>query len=221
LVRAYVVGQVSGVSKSKALGTVVVERLADLFAVVIVLAALLPAFSLPSAIKVADGFAAAVGLATLVIVYLLAQRGERLEEPGWVAASRPPHVLFRLLVQLLEGFSAVKDSRRALVILLVSFAIWISQTGTYAVPFAALHIPLGWKEGALTTQVLALTAIVPAGPGFAGSFEIATQNLLAVFSVDPTRATCYLEYTRIPALIAVALYAAGALLVLKLSSPRP
>src|SRR6266513_2290068 len=35
LVRAYVVGQVSPVSKSKALGTLVVERLSDLFAVVI------------------------------------------------------------------------------------------------------------------------------------------------------------------------------------------
>src|SRR5438034_590435 len=42
LVRAYVVGQVSPVSKSKALGTLVVERLSDLFAVVIFLAALLP-----------------------------------------------------------------------------------------------------------------------------------------------------------------------------------
>ncbi len=220
LVRAYVVGQASPVSKSKALGTLVVERLSDLFAVVIFLAALLPAFDLPAWIKVADGFAAGVALAALVVVYLLAQRSEDFPEPGWVAARRPLHALFRFFVQILEGFSAVKDPHRALLILLVSFALWVSQTGTYSIPFVALHMPLGWKEGALTTQVLALTAIIPTGPGFAGSFEIATQNLLAIFGVDITKATSYLEYTRIAALLAVALYALGAFVVLKLTIPR-
>ncbi|HEX6512608.1 MAG TPA: lysylphosphatidylglycerol synthase domain-containing protein, partial [Chloroflexota bacterium] len=166
-----------------------------------------------------DGFAAAIGFAALVIVYLLAQRGEDLREPAWVASRRLLHLGFGFLVRILEGFSAVRDPGRALLILLISFALWIVQTGTYAIPFLALHVPLGWKEGALTTQVLALTAIIPAGPGFAGSFEIATQNLLSLFGVDRTLATSYLEYTRIAALLAVFLYAAGSVVILKLTQP--
>jgi uncharacterized membrane protein YbhN (UPF0104 family) len=111
----------------------------------------------------------------------------------------------------MQGFSAVKDGRRALLILLVSFALWISQTGTYAISFAALHLPLGWKEGALTTGVLALTAIIPTGPGFAGSFELATQQLLGLFGIAATQATGYQEYTRLVNLVAAVAYALLAL----------
>ena len=206
LVRVYVIGQFSGVSKSKALGTLVVERLSDMFAVVILLTVLLPRFSLPSWIKVADGFAAAVAVVALVVVYLLAQRGEDMAPPAWVARRRLLRAAFGLLMLVLAGFSAVRDWRRGLSILAVSFAVWIAQTGTYALLFGALNIPLGWKEGALATMVLALTAIVPAGPGFAGTFEIASQNLLGLFGVPAQLATNWLEYSRIPTFIACALF---------------
>jgi hypothetical protein len=219
LVRVYVLGQVSPVSKSKALGTLVIERLADMFAVVIMLTVLLPLFSLPSWIKVFDAFAAGLAAAALVIVFVLARRGENLPEPAWVAQRRPLHVLFGLLIQVLDGFSAVKDPRRGFLILLVSFAVWVTQTGTYAISFSAVRIPLGWKEGALTTLILALTAIIPTGPGFAGSFEIATQNLLGLFGVSAALATAYLEYTRIPTLISSIVYMALAGLALKVWAP--
>lgn len=196
----------------------VIERLADLFTVVIFLALLLPLFSLPSWVKVADGFAAGVGVVSLIVVYLLAQRSEHLKEPYWIARRRPLRIGFRLLVQVLDGFSVVRDPRRGLLILLTSFTLWLAQTGPYALSFAALHLSLGWKEGALTTTVLALTAIIPTGPGFAGSFEIVTQQILAIFAVDPTLATTYQEYTRIINLIAVVLYVGISLLALKVAA---
>ncbi len=216
LVRVYVLGRVSKVSAGKALGTLVVERLSDLFAVVMMLTLLLPLFSLPPWVKLIDGFAAGIALVALVIVYVSARRSESIAEPLWVARRRPLQIGFGVLLQIMKGFSAVKDPRRALLILLLSFALWISQTGTYAISFIAVHIPLGWKEGALTTGILALTAIIPTGPGFAGSFELATQQLLALFSVDRTLATGYQEYTRIVNLIAGAIYLAICLVVLKL-----
>jgi uncharacterized membrane protein YbhN (UPF0104 family) len=206
---------VSTASAVKALGTLVVERLSDLFAVVMLLTVLLPLFTLPSWIKIADAFAAALAVAGLVVVYLVARRSEDLPEPAWVAARRPLHLAFGVLRQIMRGFSAVKDPRRAALILLVSFALWITQTGGYAVSFSAVHIPLGWKEGGLTTGVLALTAIIPTGPGFAGSFELATQQLLALFGVDRTLATGYQEYTRLVNLLAGVVYCVVCLAALK------
>jgi glycosyltransferase 2 family protein len=217
LVRVYVLGRVSAASSSRALGTLVIERLADLFAVVIVLALLLPLFSLPAWVKAADGFAAGLGAIGLVVVYLLAQRSEQLEEPAWVAGRRLPHLAFGVLLKVLQGFSAVRDPRRGLLVLATSFAVWLLQTVPYGIAFAALHLPLGWKEAALTTVVLALTAIIPTGPGFAGSFEIATQQLLAIFAVDRAAAIGYQEYTRIINLLGVVLFMAVALLALRLS----
>ena len=219
LIRVYVLGQFSSASASKGLGTLVVERLSDMFAVVIFLAVLLPLFSLPSWIKLADGFAAAVAVVALVIVYLLARRGEDLREPGWISARHALHVGFGLLRQILDGFSAVKDPRRAVLILLVSFAVWAVQVLTYSMSFQAVHIPLGTKEGALMTFVLALTAIIPTGPGYAGSFELAAASVLGMFSVDRAVAIGYLEFTRIPTLLGLVIFAAASLLALKFSRP--
>lgn len=219
LVRIYILGRVSTASAVKALGTLVIERLSDLFAVVMLLTLLLPLFTLPSWIKIADGFAATLAVVGLVVVYLIARRSDDLVEPAWVARRRLPHLAFGALQQVMKGFSAVKDPRRAALILLASFALWITQTGTYAISFMALHIPLGWKEGGLTTGVLALTAIIPTGPGFAGSFELATQQLLALFSVDRTLATGYQEYTRLINLLASLGYCAVSLAALKFVRP--
>ncbi|MBV9121164.1 MAG: flippase-like domain-containing protein [Chloroflexi bacterium] len=213
LVRVYVVGQMSDVSKSKALGTLVIERLSDMFAIVIMLTLLVPFFTLPSWVKVADGFAAVLAIVALIVVYALAQRSQTLTAPDWIARSRALALPFRLFVQLLSGFSAVKDWRRGLVILGLAFGLWIVQTGTYALTLAAVHLPLGWAAGALVTCVLALAAIIPAGPGFAGSFEIAAQNVLALFGVGASQATGYLEYSRIPTTSAVLLSAVCGLLL--------
>jgi uncharacterized protein (TIRG00374 family) len=217
LVRVYVLGRVSSASTAKALGTLVIERLSDLFAVVMMLTLLLPLFSLPSWIKAMDGFAAASAVAALIIVDVIARRTETIVAPRWVTQRRLLQAVFGMLIRIMAGFSAVKDRRRALLIVLVSFALWITQTGTYAISFSAVHIPLEWKEGALTTGVLALTAIIPTGPGFAGSFELVTQQLLGLFNVDATQAVVYQEYTRAVNLIAGLIYAAVCVIGLKLA----
>ena len=221
LVRVYVLGQTSAVSKSKGLGTLVVERLSDLFTVVILLAAMAPLLPLPGWIKLGDAFAAALALLALVVVYLLARHSATLRQPGWVAGRRWTRAAFRLLVQVLAGFSAVRSPRRALAILAVSAALWVFQVASYALAFPAVHLSLGWKAGALLTGVLALSTIIPAGPGFAGSFEIAGAGVLALFGVDRAVAIGYLEYTRIATLLAVLLFGAAGLIALKLAGPAP
>lgn len=219
LIRVYVLGQHTGVSKSKGLGTLVIERLSDMFAVVILLAALLPMFSLPGWIKTGDGFAAALAVVTLGFVYMLARKGVGIAEPAWVARRRIPSAVFRVLVQLIHGFSAVKSAPRALLILVVSFAIWVSQIAVYFAAAAAIDLPTGWREAALITCVLALTTIIPAGPGFAGSFELAAVSTLALFSIDRAAAISYVELTRIAGLIGLLLWGGAAFVALRLSRP--
>jgi uncharacterized protein (TIRG00374 family) len=217
LVRVYVLGQNAGVSKSKGLGTLVVERLSDMFAVVIIIALLLPTFALPGWIKTSDLFAAAVALVTLGVVYALARKGAAIDEPGWVAKRRPLQLLFRLLVQLINGFSAVKSVRRGLLILLLSFGVWLAQIANYLTAATAMDLAFGWREAALVTCVLALSAIIPAGPGFAGSFELAAVGTLALFSIDRLTAISYLELTRVISLVGLLVWGGAGLLALRMS----
>ncbi|MGH2519881.1 MAG: lysylphosphatidylglycerol synthase domain-containing protein, partial [Chloroflexota bacterium] len=136
----------------------------------------------------------------------------RLLEPGG-----------RLFLRLLDGFGAVKDARRGAAIVALAFLVWLLTVTSYVASFRALSIPLGWREGALLTGVLALVAIVPAGPGYAGSFELAAVALLGLFKVDSSVAVAYIEYTRIISLISLAIMTLlGALATrLRRQMPRP
>jgi len=219
LVRVYILGQANGVSKSKGLGTLVVERLADLFTVVLLVAALLPLFPVPSWIRLSDAFGAAVAVAALAIIYPLSRSSSRLRPPAWIEQRRLTQAAFGLLVQMLNGFSAVKDIRRALLILVSSAAVWFVQIISYAVLFPGVGIPLGLREGALLTGVLALAAIIPA-PGFVGTFEFAAISVLGLFAVDRALALAYLELTRVSTLFGSGLIVLAGLAALRFSRRR-
>jgi len=220
LVRVYVLGQCSGVSKSKALGTLVVERLSDLFTVVLMLTVMLPAFDVPASFKAADLTGAALAIAALIVVYLLARAGPDLHEPAWVRRRGFTHAAFGMMIQLLRGFSAVRSPARAAAIMISSFAVWGLTAVAYTLWFWAVSLPLGWTHGTLLTAIFALTAIVPSGPSFAGSFDLVGRTTLGLFGVDPSVAAGYVNYTRVVSLIAIAIFTVIALVPLKLSWRR-
>ncbi|SRR5581483_11601908 len=218
LVRVYVLSQATGVSKSKGIGTLVVERLSDLFAVLLILALLLPFFSLPSWIRISLGVGAGVAVAAFAAVYLLGRHSLNLSVPAWASGNRVLAGGIRLLAQLLQGFSVVNDLPRACSILLLSFCIWIVQASYYFWALEGMNLPLGWPVGALFTTVLALVTIVPAGPGFAGSFDLAAQSVLGLFNVGRTEALAYLNLTRLTTLVGIVLTALGGVALLYLGS---
>lgn len=220
LIRIYVLDRNSPAGGGKALGTLVVERLSDMLAVVTLLAVLLPMFELPAWIKTGDAFAAVVAVVALAFVYVLARRGSTVNEPAWLKGRPLLPALFRILVQLIHGFSAVKSPKRGLSILLVAYAIWVSQIAFYLVCAAAIDVPLSWREASLLTCVLALSTIIPAGPGYAGSFELAAVSALALFSIDRSSAISYLELTRVAGLLGLLIWGAAGLASLRLSASR-
>ncbi len=220
LVRVYVVGQAGSVSKIRAIGTLVVERLSDLIAVVLFISAMLPLFPLPQWVVSADILAAVIGLVALVVVYILARQSERLVLPAWVSRRSALERIGQWVLQLLGGLAAVKDGKRVAGILLLSFVVWLLTIASYAASFQALGLPLGWREGALLTCVLALVAIVPAGPGFVGSFELAAVAVLGLFAIDRSVTIGYVEYTRIAALISYMLMTAFSFAALRLRDRR-
>lgn len=60
-----------------------------------------------------------------------------------------------------------------------------------------------------------MAAIVPSGPSFAGSFDLAARTTLGQFGIDPSRATGYLNFTRISGLVSIVAFTIVALIALK------
>jgi uncharacterized protein (TIRG00374 family) len=183
LVRAHYIGDREGVSRSTALGTIVVERVIDFTVLVAIAAGALVILGvrgdLVSAIEV--GVAVAVVLVVGLIVALV---GHRL--PGFDraarAAERYPRI--RALAETFRAGLAVAGRARTMVpAIALSLVAWTLTTVAFAAGAQAVGIQLAWSQAALLAAGVNLVTAIPSGPGFVGTWELAAVRILALFGV--------------------------------------
>jgi uncharacterized protein (TIRG00374 family) len=171
LVRSHYLGDREGLSRASALGTVVVERVVDLVAVVAIASVALLVLSvrgvLVSAVFIGAGFAGLL-LAALAIGIV----AHRLPGADRLAAfvERWPRV--RELARSLQGGLSVVSRPRTLVeALLATAAAWSCSVLAIAALGQALGVELSIGQAALMTSGIALAAAIPAAPSNIGTFE--------------------------------------------------
>ena len=172
LYRSHALGEGEGLSRTTVLGTVVVERVVDTIMVV----ALASVAVLVLSVRGAMDSAVLLGLAfvaLLVIVLGLGIAAHRLPGAGRVAAivARRPRLL-ELARRLREGLAVAQRPRVIMWALAFSALAWGASITTFLAAGQAVNVQLTVAQGALLTSGVALVTIVPAGPGFVGTFEL-------------------------------------------------
>lgn len=204
VVRAMVLGREEKVSTSATLATVVLERVYDGLAVVLLLLLVLlfldrPGAAVEGAITL-DGLRTAgwVGLAFFLGVLVVLQafcfwRGPSLKVLGWCCRPLPAKLsgpIMSFAGSFADGL-AVARATDLMWIAVYSMVIW----GVYGLwawsLLPAFGLNLGFWAGALVEVVVALALIIPAAPGFVGTFHIAASSALLFFGVDATVAASY------------------------------
>lgn len=179
LVRAYLLGNAIGVRKSPILASIAVERLFDGLTMLAFLLAAMTAIS-PTvelrrlALLAAMLFAAAVVvLATMV---LAGHRRDYLLDP--LLRPLPDHVEARVrsaATAFLDGLGSLRRGSDLLLVAITSVAAWACEAAMYwavARGFGAALAPVMTGPAAvLTTAVANLATLVPAAPGYVGTFE--------------------------------------------------
>jgi len=147
-----------------ALGTVVAERVLDAVALLVLLIAV--AWTVPATADIpAAAVAAAVALLVLAAVAaLLLVRAAR--RGGRVAA------LVSRLAPVARATGALRG-RHALAMLAASLGIWLLEAGVFLFVAEAADVPLGPAAALYTMAVTNVVGLVPAGPGYVGTFEAA------------------------------------------------
>ena len=186
--RAYAYSRMEPVSAPTAFATLVVERFADGVVIlallfVVVTAPRFPADSLPAEV-VAGVWAASgvLGAGLLVVALLLAFReksvgaferaAERLLPSRWVAKAT------RALAGFLDGLATLRSWRLALPSLAWTFGLWLLQSFSFWLGFAAFGIDLSFAAALFLNGVLAIAVSVPAAPGYVGTFHWAAKLAL-------------------------------------------
>jgi uncharacterized protein (TIRG00374 family) len=183
LVRSHYLGDREGLSRTTALGTVVVERVIDTTTVVLIAAGAILLLSvrgvLVSAVLVGLALAGilVVGLGVLLLAHRL-PGADRVT--AWF--DRFPRVR-ALAARLREGLAVAGRPRTLAEAIVLTACAWTASVLAFAAAGQAIGVQLSMSQAALLAAGVALATAIPSGPGYLGTFELAAVAVGAAIGV--------------------------------------
>ncbi len=182
--------------RAETIGTVVVERLFDVLALLVVLFACYPWLPGISWLRTAAVFAAVVVVVVGVLIAVIVTYDERavhwlltplrrVRRPGFAARVE------QAAVNATRGLVALRDPRIALRGFGLTVASWVVLSISYWILMSAFHLDLPLTSAILVTVAINLSLILPSSPAALGVFEAATIIALRAFDVPHAEALSY------------------------------
>jgi len=192
LARAYIAAKKENTTASAILATVVIERLFDVFAILVMLSVIF--FHMPLPRWIANSFLLMLALGALAWIALLSMRTQAATIGAWTSRMMPaPHGLRieGLILSFFAGLAAMRNKKHLAIVALLSIPIWTTYAlGTYAA-LKACAIAVPFSASWVVLAFVGIGVSLPSAPGFVGTFQFFTVAALALFSVDPQTAFGY------------------------------
>jgi len=200
LLRSYVLKQEYRVPISASIATVFIERLFDGLTMLAFVFVALPLVSLESdALSDYRGFIVAFTLlfvgALLVFLFIAARPDaarrvyvplvEHLLPARWRAS------VLQMADRFVSGFESLSSWQDVVMIFATSVLVWLFETGKYWFIMHAFPFQVSWFTLMLMNGVVNLATTLPAGPGYAGVFDLPGIKVLVAAGVDRAVATAY------------------------------
>lgn len=197
--RAYVLGVRERISRSLALATIVVERVCDGLTLIALMTLALVLFPLPvddPKLRAVELSATGIfGVATLILLALLIFPSRFVALARVVLRPMPQGIAARLealLASFMQGLGALRSPRQLARIAGLSVLVWVLEGGSYA--FMLLAFPFGLSTSARLAAAIFLLVFVnlgimiPAAPGYIGTYQFFATLALGAFGVAPALA---------------------------------
>jgi len=195
VVRAYAVGRSSGVSKSSALATIVVERAFDLLAVLLFLGVMTLRYSVAPWVKIAGYVALGACLGLFLTMGLLRWKREATSRIFRMVIRRLPETMKiqaeGLLTRFLDGLEVLSQGSRLAWVTILSIATWLAMALGFYFTGVAFGMDLPADSSLVMVAVCALAVMLPSGPGFIGTFEMGARYGLTRFGITEDVAISY------------------------------
>lgn len=190
VIRAYLLGKKLGISKSASIGTVVVERVFDVFALLVWFAIFLVT---ASGTVVPVGFrntglimlgACIAGLVTMVVV---ARNKDACVQYIHRIAGNKLKTHITKIDAFFDGLAMLKQSKHIMIISFLSMTIWFLEAVSYFIMGQAFGFTIGMMGYMFVLVAICLGLMLPSGPGYIGVYEatcVGTMVLLGVTKSD-------------------------------------
>jgi uncharacterized protein (TIRG00374 family) len=193
VVRPYLLARDENLSATSAFATIILERLLDLAAVLVLFGVYLLMFD-PARTHVdaallrqvrAGGVAAGIGgLAAIGLLFVLAGHPDRAARMALgverVLPSRVAHTFSRVVHLFVNGLKAVRQPGRLALTFVLSIPLWLSIALGIFLVTRAFHIDMPYLGAFLVTAILVVGVAIPT-PGAVGGFEYFYQVAVTSF----------------------------------------
>jgi uncharacterized membrane protein YbhN (UPF0104 family) len=188
LLRAFLLAPIAGTRKRIVLGTVVAERLLDAIALALVLGLVILVFVRDAAIPEAH-VVAVVALGVLVAGAVFVTTVLWARRTGQLARARA-------LLRPLAAPSRNLGSLHGAGLLLLSIAIWTLEASVYLAVARAVNLDFGLGDAFYVMALTNLFALIPAAPGYVGTFDAAVVFACKSLDASGSDAVAYLVMLR-------------------------
>jgi glycosyltransferase 2 family protein len=200
-VRPYLLARREGLSFTSVLATILIERMLDLAAVLIMFASFVLLFDpgmqavdsrLYDAVKLGGTVAAAAAVAMLAVMSAFAGHPERLGRMVLIAERVLPAKVVQAIARLVErfagGLAATRNPWDLLKGLALSMPVWLAIALSVWLVARAFHITLPFTGSFLLLTLLVVGVAVPTPGGVGGFHEAFRVGATAFYGVDNDRA---------------------------------
>ena len=171
-----------GLSRAAVLGSIVIERAADLAAILCCLALGLGISDLDGGAGQID-FGRLLQVSSLVIALLIALL-LALRASGHLRVGLPP-VALRLLRDLGDGLRSLNRGTLQRTVLLTA-AVWLAEVAALWSMLSALGLSLTTAEAMLVLSAASLSTLIPTAPGYLGTYQLVFSAALPALGLSAT-----------------------------------
>lgn len=194
IIRAAVLGRfLPKVGISGALATVVVEKVLDALVIVALLGLALLVAPLPEWVGQA-GLAMVIAFPGLLLALMFLDRSHHRFTGGEAPDSAAPlhHRLMHWALSALQRFStglyAIRNARHFTLVGAMTLGVWLLEALVLYICFQAFDISVPPTAALVTLVFLCAGSMLPAAPGFIGTYQLFIVSALGLYSIPETSA---------------------------------
>jgi len=194
LLKAYSVAKETKINTMQAFGTVIIERLLDIIAVVAIFIILLPWFPFEdSYVKYASLVFTGIAFTSILILYIIIRYGliQSIKKVKWFSSGFGLKI-FHATNQIFEGLETVMRNDDSWKIIITSILLWGIYYFETIILVSACGLNLELLEIGILLVLGSIAIGIPALPGSAGTYDAGIKySLVIVFNITSTKALNY------------------------------
>jgi len=185
LVRAVSIAKKESISRSGSFATIMVERIFDSFMILFMMGLCLIIFPFPYLVRKAGYMAFIVNFLALIVLFALSRWPIKTKGIIQLVAHFLPHKIgsftLRLMDRFVDGLGVFHSGKSVFMVSLYTIAIWIITALSNYFIFLALDLRPPLIATFVVLVIVALAVMLPASPGFIGTFQYGCMVALGLF----------------------------------------